>query len=129
MSKNTITTEAFLEKVKQRATKVAQENGLSKEDTAEFVDNFADEDESDGYNILELEGFWGKHKELATEVVQCVEQDGGGEGGAESCHIILKVDGEYWQYNYSYYSHHGYEHYNNTLMQVFPKEKTVTVFE
>jgi hypothetical protein len=60
-----------------------------------------------------------------------LEQDGGGEGGSEYCYGIFKLKGKIYKAEYSYYSHHGhdYDEILDTLKEVTPKEKLITVYE
>lgn len=60
--------------------------------------------------------------------VEAVEQDGGGEGGSESCHTIFKIGDEYYRMFYSYYSHEGFDYFGE-LKQVKPVERMVTFYE
>jgi len=58
-----------------------------------------------------------------------VEQDGGGEGGAEDCYTVFNIDGVFYKVLYSYYSHYGYELDYATVQKVTPKKQTITVYE
>lgn len=57
-----------------------------------------------------------------------IESEGGGEGGAKACHTVFKWKGQAYMINYSYYSYHGYDYYDDALTMVEPTEKTVTVW-
>ena len=57
-----------------------------------------------------------------------LDQDGGGEGGAEDCQTVFEWQGKCYAYYYSYYSYDGYQHYNNSLYEVKPQEKVITVY-
>lgn len=59
-----------------------------------------------------------------------LEQDGGGEGGAEDCEGVFKLGGKYYHTTWRYYSHHGYEYDGivGNLSLVTPSQKTVTVY-
>lgn len=58
-------------------------------------------------------------------------QEGGGEGGAEHCYGVFKLDGKYYKAEYTYASHvgHDYDNITKTLREVEPKSKTITVYE
>ena len=58
-----------------------------------------------------------------SEEVKVLEQEGGGEGGSESCHTIFHFVPEdtYFCIKYSYYSHHGFDFDYCELSQVYPK--------
>lgn len=60
-----------------------------------------------------------------------IEQDGGGEGGSEYCYGVFKLEGKFYKAEYSYYSYkgHDYDGISDTLVEVKPVEKTITVFE
>lgn len=79
-------------------------------------------DEWDEYDILL--GDFGEDPR-----VEFIEQEGGGEGGAEDCHSVIKVDGVFYKVTYSYYSHHGFSTDYAEVFVVTPKEKTITVYE
>lgn len=60
-----------------------------------------------------------------------VMQEGGGEGGSEYCEGVFKLGDKYFHASWRYYSYHGYETGDSadTVKEVFPKQKTVTVWE
>ena len=58
-----------------------------------------------------------------------IEQEGGGEGGAEYCYTVFKWKGTFYKVTYNYYSHHGFDFDCSEIYRVTPKEKTVTVYE
>ena len=72
-----------------------------------------------------------------TDNLKCVksfkhlEQEGGGEGGAEYCYGVFELNGVIYKAEYSYYSYNGceYDGIVSTLRVVTPVEKTVTVYE
>lgn len=57
--------------------------------------------------------------------------EGGGEGGAEYCYGVFKLNDKIFKVEYSYYSHYGHEFngIKDTLREVRPVEKTITVYE
>lgn len=61
--------------------------------------------------------------------IKLVDQEGGGEGGAENCTSILEIDSIFYEVSYNYYSHQGYEFDYASVKIVTPKQKTVTVYE
>lgn len=61
--------------------------------------------------------------------LQCIYQEGGGEGSGEHVESVFMLDGKYYKATWSYYSQYGYEWDNLGMTQVFPKEKTIIVFE
>ena len=63
------------------------------------------------------------------EGVEFIEQKGGHEGGSEYCYSVFKIDGTYYKVEYSYYSHNGFETDYAEVSIVYPKEKTITVYE
>lgn len=60
--------------------------------------------------------------------IKFIEQDGGGEGGSEYCHTVLQIGEEFYKFEYRYYSHHGYDYFDE-VTKVEPKQKTITVYE
>ncbi len=60
-----------------------------------------------------------------------IEQNGGGEGGSKHCYGVFKLGGKIYKAEYSYYSYSGHEYsgISDTLVEVEPKTKTVTVYE
>lgn len=55
----------------------------------------------------------------------------GGEGEDEHCSNVIKLHDKYYRASWSYYSYNGceYDYIANTVQEVVPKEKVVTVFE
>jgi len=102
---------------------------LNEEDIAKF--DALDLDYTEESLLVELvDG--GCYQEDINEILEYkhIEQEGGGEGGAEDCHTVFKVKGKFFRVDYSYYSHYGsnYDNIVNSLTEVFPKEVTVTVY-
>lgn len=60
-----------------------------------------------------------------------LDTEGGGEGGAEYCHGVFKLNDKIFMAEYGYYSHYGhkYDGIKDTLREVHPVEKTITVYE
>lgn len=60
-----------------------------------------------------------------------LDQDGGGEGGAEYCYAVFELNDVIYKAEYSYYSYNGHEYdgISDTLQIVKPVEKTITVYE
>ena len=63
------------------------------------------------------------------ELIEFVEQDGGGEGGTEYCQTILTWKNQFYKVTYSYYSYDGFNFGCAEMFKVTPKEKTITVYE
>jgi hypothetical protein len=78
------------------------------------------------YNYFEL--FCG---DSAVSGVEFIESHGGGEGGGEYCYGIIKIDGLYFKAEWSYYSYSGceYDYIKDTVKQVFPVQKMVTLYK
>lgn len=87
--------------------------------------------ESSRYGFDFVDFLTGDYDEEAAEAgkVVWISQDGGGEGGAESCETIFSIDGVIYRVTYSYYSHHGFETEYAQASVVTPKEKTIIVYE
>lgn len=60
-----------------------------------------------------------------------IEQDGGGEGGSEYCYGVIKIKDKFYKAEWSYYSYNGYDHdgITDTIREVKPVTKTITVYE
>ena len=60
-----------------------------------------------------------------------VEQEGGGEGNAESCMCVIQYKDKFYRFEYRYASYCGYDwdDATDTFKEVFPKEKMVKVYE
>ena len=60
-----------------------------------------------------------------------LQQEGGGEGGSEYCYGVFRLGIEIYKAEYSYYSHNGceYDYILDTLQEVKPVQKTITVYE
>lgn len=60
-----------------------------------------------------------------------LKQEGGGEGGSEYCYGVFKLGGKIYKAEYSYYSYNGHEYDGiyDTLKEVKPVQKTITVYE
>ena len=81
--------------------------------------------------IIGNSSLWGDLKFWAeSSGFELIEQEGGGEGGAEECHSVFKWKDKYYRTEYSYYSYHGYENVSmDNIWEVTPKQKTITVYE
>lgn len=92
-----------------------------------------------GGDRAKIQKYWEKRKKLVSEKIKNsgieeykhLQQEGGGEGGAEYCFGIFKLNGKIYRAEYSYYSHHGHEYDDiiNTVREVKPVQKTITVYE
>lgn len=72
-----------------------------------------------------------KIKNSGVEEYEHIEQEGGGEGGSEYCFGVFKLNGKIYRAEYSYYSYNGHEYDGiiNSVREVKPVEKTITVYE
>lgn len=117
---------------------------MSTGDLFEGVETPFDFPESDGRSYHdpsyeeERKLYWSKvekHEEQLLEseniVYEHLEQEGGGEGGSEYCYGVFKLNGKIYRAEWSYYSHYGYETdgIEDTLREVKPVKKTITVYE
>lgn len=90
-------------------------------------------EEYEEYNKLS----WAEQKEFNKQLLleklgyKHISQDGGGEGGSEYCEGIFELNGKFYSASYQYYSHNGHEFDDilDTLVEVFPVQKTITVYE
>ena len=90
----------------------------------------------DGDEVPEYEGGWreagDKFNEIANKYnFRHVEAEGGHEGGGEYCYGVIEVDGTFFKAEWSYYSYNGceYDYINDTIKEVTPVTKTITVYE
>lgn len=71
--------------------------------------------------------------DLATEKygLDRVEGEYGGEGQSEYCYSIIGIDGKFFKAEWSYYSYNGceFDGVRNTVREVTPVERLVTVYE
>lgn len=99
---------------------------LSKSDPQEY-------DRLVGLYRTELGTKYQKHVDSVRQEIgyNHLEQDGGGEGGAEYCHGVFELKGKVYKAEYSYYSFNGYEYGGicDTLKEAKPVQKTITVYE
>lgn len=92
--------------------------------------NIADSPEQLVY--LMCEGDIEYYKDLCNQLqYKHLEQEGGGEGGAEYCYGVFKLGDTIYKAEYQYYSHDGHEYYDilDTIQEVKPVQKTITVYE
>lgn len=89
----------------------------------------------DGSMDLDGGDDWKETDKFFTELKDSVnhkvmEYEGGGEGEGEYCHSIIRVNGKFFKAEWSYYSYQGcdYEYINDTIKEVTPSEKTITVY-
>lgn len=68
---------------------------------------------------------------LAQYDYKALEGDYGGEGEGESCYGVIRFQGKFYKAEWSYYSYNGcdYDYIADTVKEVFPVEKTITVYE
>ena len=111
----------------EKIKKVKMDNliyALSEGDTSYLVSNLVDDlDVEHDYTSL--------CEQLKTNGYEHLEQEGGGEGGAEHCYGVFRLKDKIYKAEYSYYSHNGdeFDGITDTLQEVVPVEKTITVYE
>jgi hypothetical protein len=68
---------------------------------------------------------------IASYDYEHIESAGGGEGEGEYCYGIIKFQDKYYKAEWSYYSYEGCDYTSivNTIVEVSPVEKTITVYE
>lgn len=74
--------------------------------------------------------------ELTDQMLQAngyehLDEDGGGEGGAEDCYGVFRWNGTIYRAEFTYMSHYGYETWGiqSSLREVKPVERMVTFYE
>ena len=102
-------------------------------DMDDLIFNLAGGDISEFVSYRKSSEQYQKNKEAFKAEVgyEHLDQDGGGEGGAEYCYGVFKLQGKIYRAEYTYYSHEGYEYGGiaDTLREVKPVQKTITVYE
>jgi hypothetical protein len=58
-----------------------------------------------------------------------IEQDGGGEGGAEDCHTVFSIGDVTYKITYNYYSHYGFDTAHAQAYIVTPVQRVITAYE
>ena len=86
--------------------------GIEVDDVCEFLLGFRDGDYVKG-----------------GELMNHLEQDGGGKGGSEHCETVVQAGGKYYKIVYSYYSYDGYNYEDADVYEVVPVERLVTFYE
>lgn len=61
---------------------------------------------------------------------EIMEIEGGGEGEGEHCYSVIRVGDKFFKAEWSYYSYNGcdFDYINDTIKEVTPSEKTITVY-
>ncbi len=84
----------------------------------------------------EKDAYWELYRQKEQEILEelggydHLDQEGGGEGGSEYCYGVFRLGDKIYKAEYSYYSYHGceYDGIADTLREVEPKQKTITVY-
>ncbi|QDP59484.1 MAG: hypothetical protein GOVbin4162_58 [Prokaryotic dsDNA virus sp.] len=87
--------------------------------------------------LKEVNTYWDAKRQKEEEIFEQLggyehlEQEGGGEGGSEYCYGVFRLGDKIYRAEYSYYSYHGheYDYILDTLREVIPQQKTITVYE
>jgi hypothetical protein len=89
------------------------------------------ESEESRYGFEFVDFLLGDYDEELANAAKLVwlEQDGGGEGGAEDCETVFSIDDVIYKITYNYYSHHGYETDYAQAYIVIPVQRTITAYE
>jgi len=89
----------------------------------DYVDDYLEVKDDAGYSFF---------KKLEEENdYERMEYKGGGEGEGEYCYSVIRLGDKFFKAEWSYYSFNGcdYDYIENTVKEVFPKQKTVTIYE
>lgn len=88
------------------------------------------------FDYFNLPYNWGDTKAerkaiLAQYDYEWMDGQTGEEGEGEYCYGVIRFQGKYYKAEWSYYSYNGceYDYIADTVKEVFPKEKTITVYE
>ena len=60
-----------------------------------------------------------------------IESEPGGEGEGEYCYGVVRLGEKYYKAEWTYYSYNGceYDYIEDTIKEVTPVQKTITVYE
>lgn len=70
-------------------------------------------------------------RQITEEVgYEVLEEQTGGEGEGEYCYSVIKIGDKYFKAEWSYYSYNGcdYDYIEDTIKEVTPSTKTITVY-
>ena len=90
-----------------------------------------DGDESPEHTELGWKESEALFKEISKQFnYEVVDGEGGTEGGGEYCYGVICVGEEYYKAEWSYYSYSGCDtdYMEDTIKEVVPEEKTITVY-
>lgn len=115
-------------------TKIERVNTMTnniKEIIKKLAESVGESEEYVLYAMAEGDAYGDLERELDKIGYKHLEQEGGGEGGTEYCFGVFELEGLIFKAEYSYYSYNGcdYDGILETLKQVKPVEKVVTVYE
>ncbi|CAM0054663.1 hypothetical protein VPHK406_0140 [Vibrio phage K406] len=105
------------------------------EDSDSLTYNIFDGDELPEHETLtwrDGDDISNKYKAVSSQYkFRNVESEGGGEGEGEYCYGIIELDGTFYKAEWSYYSYNGcdYDYINDTIKEVKPVQKMITVYE
>lgn len=62
---------------------------------------------------------------------ETIESKGGYEGGGEYCYGVIRLGDKFYKTGWTYYSYNGceYDYIEDTIKEVKPVEKTITIYE
>lgn len=62
---------------------------------------------------------------------EAMESEGGGEGEGEYCYGVIRLGNKFYKAEWAYYSYNGceYDYIEDTIKEVKPVEKTITIYE
>ncbi len=68
---------------------------------------------------------------LSDRSYEFIESEGGGEGEGEYCHGVIRLGGVHLKADWSYYSYNGpeYDYIANSVKEVTPQKRVITVYE
>lgn len=79
---------------------------------------------------------WDAARDFTKEILaefdhEIMDEDGGYEGGGEYCYSVIRLGDKFFKAEWNYYSYDGcdFDYIEDTITEVTPSQKTVTVYE
>lgn len=92
-----------------------------------YIEDIIDGLPDDKRNLIDAKEF--KNYLRENKIFEISQQEGGGEGGGEECYTVMKVGDRYFLFEYTYYSHHGFDIFESSkVVEVKPRQVEVTKF-
>lgn len=116
---------AFMDKLKEEGFNRSEDNSL----VYQLFDEDSDSLDHDNLSWREAKELF---KTLSHEAkFERIDGEYGGEGEGEYCYGVIRLGDKYYKAEWSYYSFNGcdWDYICDTVREVFPVEKAITVYE